>query len=43
LTGVSGVTGVLGTDRLRQLCDPVYYVGAASAMADAVVARRGKP
>lgn len=43
LAGDSGIIGVLGTDRLRQLCDPANYVGAASAMVDAVVARRGKP
>jgi 3-carboxy-cis,cis-muconate cycloisomerase len=43
LAGDSGVTGVLGTDRLRRLCDPANYVGAAAAMVDAVVARRRKP
>jgi 3-carboxy-cis,cis-muconate cycloisomerase len=43
LSADAGITKVLGTDRLRQLCDPANYVGAASAMVDAVVARRGKP
>jgi len=43
LAGDAGITGVLGDDRLRELCDPANYVGAASAMVDAVVARRGKP
>ena len=43
LAGDSAIIGVLGIDRLRQLCDPVNYLGAASAMVDAVVARRGKP
>jgi 3-carboxy-cis,cis-muconate cycloisomerase len=43
LAGDGDITGVLGEDRLRQLCDPANYVGAASAMVDAVVTRRGKP
>ncbi len=43
LAGDAGITQVLGQDRLRMLCDPAEYVGAASAMVDAVVTRRGKP
>jgi 3-carboxy-cis,cis-muconate cycloisomerase len=43
LAGDRGIIGVLGTDRLRQLCDPANYVGAAADMVDAVVARRRKP
>jgi 3-carboxy-cis,cis-muconate cycloisomerase len=38
-----GITEVLGEDRLRHLCDPVNYVGAAAAMVDAVVTRRRRP
>src|SRR5579871_78243 len=43
LANDAGITGVLGDDRLRHLCDPANYIGAAAAMVDAVVARRGKP
>ncbi len=43
LASDTGITEVLGEDRLRALCDPARYVGAASAMVDAVVARRRKP
>ena len=39
----AGITQVLGEDRLRRLCDPAEYVGAASAMVDAVVTKRRKP
>jgi 3-carboxy-cis,cis-muconate cycloisomerase len=43
LAGDAGIIEVLGDDRLRMLCDPANYVGAASAMVDAVVAGRRKP
>jgi 3-carboxy-cis,cis-muconate cycloisomerase len=43
LAADAGITMALGTDRLRELCDPANYIGAAPAMVDAVVARRGKP
>jgi len=43
LASDAGITKVLGEDRLRMLCDPAEYVGAASAMVDAVVARRRRP
>jgi len=39
----AGIIEVLGQGRLRRLCDPANYIGAAAAMVDAVVARRGKP
>ena len=39
----AGITKALGDERLRRFCDPANYVGAASAMVDAVVACRGKP
>lgn len=35
----SEVVGVLGTERLAQLCDPVGYTGSAGAFADRVLAR----
>jgi len=43
LASDTGITKVLGEDRLRALCDPANYVGAASAMVDAVVTNRRKP
>jgi 3-carboxy-cis,cis-muconate cycloisomerase len=43
LIEVPDVAGRLGADRLRALCDPANYLGAAQAMIDRVLDDRGGP
>jgi 3-carboxy-cis,cis-muconate cycloisomerase len=42
LSADAAIAKVLDSERLRALCDPANYVGAAPAMADAVVTRHRK-